>query len=159
MTTLNKQRVAVTGATGFLGSHIARALREHGATVRAVIRTPSKGAFLEAKGVELFKADLGDPEGLTRAFSGCDAVISNAALAIRGRANWEAYYQANVRGTENVFKAINTHFSGTGGAGTQKVYSPDFYKGIFLRVQNQNVVEYNVYLDMLLMVPIYVIKY
>jgi dihydroflavonol-4-reductase len=106
MTTLNKQRVAVTGATGFLGSHIARALCEHGATVRAVIRTPSKGAFLEAKGVELFKADLGDPEGLTRAFSGCDAVISNAALAIRGRANWEAYYQANVRGTENVFKAI-----------------------------------------------------
>jgi dihydroflavonol-4-reductase len=57
-------------------------------------------------GVELVKADLGDPEGLQTAFTGCDAVISNAALAIRGRANWEAYHQANVQGTENVFEAI-----------------------------------------------------
>ena len=106
MTLLKPQRIAVTGATGFLGSHIAQALCAHGATVRAVVRTPSKGAFLEAMGVELVKADLADSEGLKAAFTGCDAVISNAALAIRGRANWEAYYQANVQGTANVFEAI-----------------------------------------------------
>jgi nucleoside-diphosphate-sugar epimerase len=106
MTSLNEQRIAVTGATGFLGSHIALALCERGATVRAVVRTPSKGAFLEERGVEIRRADLSDQASLTEAFSGCDAVISNAALAIRGRACWEAYYQANVVGTENVFKAI-----------------------------------------------------
>lgn len=74
--------------------------------VRAVVRSPSKGDFLKAQGVELWKADLGDPDALTKAFTGCHAVISNAALAIRGRANWESYYQANILGTENVFKAI-----------------------------------------------------
>ena len=106
MTTVNSKRIAVTGASGFVGSHIALTLKEAGADVLGVVRNPDKGAFLSDKGVELIRADLKDPNSLIAAFSNCDVVVSNAALATRGRATWREFYNANVKGTENVFEAI-----------------------------------------------------
>ena len=95
---LTDMRVALTGATGFLGSHLARALIARGATVRGVVRRPERGKWLTELGVALHAADLADPVALTRAFEGCDAVIANAALSIRGTAPYQTFLDANRRG-------------------------------------------------------------
>lgn len=79
------KRVVVTGATGFVGSHLCEALLARGARVVGAVRDPAKGAWLEALGVQLVHADLGDEASLVRAFAGADAVIANAALSVRGR--------------------------------------------------------------------------
>lgn len=79
------KRVVVTGATGFLGSHLCDALLARGARVVGAVRDPARGAWLEALGVELVPADLDDAASLERAFAGADAVVANAALSVRGR--------------------------------------------------------------------------
>ncbi|HTF34694.1 MAG TPA: NAD(P)-dependent oxidoreductase [Myxococcota bacterium] len=98
--------VAVTGATGFLGRYLVRALIERGARVVGVVRTPERGRDLAAQGVELRRADLAERENLASAFAGVDAVISNAALlSLRPRA-WQEFVRTNVDGTVHVFEAM-----------------------------------------------------
>ena len=97
--------VAVTGATGFLGAYICRALLGAGARVVGVVRNPGKARFLEAEGVEFRKADLMDREALAQAFAGCDAIVSNAALYRMLNQSWKANFAANKTGTENVYEA------------------------------------------------------
>ena len=72
--------VALTGATGFLGSHIAEALLAAGLPVRGVVRNPEKGAWLAAKGMALRRADLAETDAMTSAFGGSQLLIANAAL-------------------------------------------------------------------------------
>ncbi|MCP4808086.1 MAG: NAD(P)-dependent oxidoreductase [Proteobacteria bacterium] len=99
---LSGQRIAVTGATGFLGTHIVEELVERGADVVGVVRTPEKGAWMEPWGVELRRADLFEAEALREAVRGCDAVVANAALSVRGvDPPWEDYERANVGGCLN----------------------------------------------------------
>ncbi len=99
---LANKRVAVTGVTGFLGSHIARALLDRGAQVIGAVRSPEKGAWLRDLGVELVQADLADTASLTAAFEGADAVVANAALAVRGKSPaYRDFLEANRTGAEN----------------------------------------------------------
>ena len=110
---LAKSTVAVTGATGFIGRYLVRALQGRGAHVVGVVRRPDKleGMFDD---VEARKADLADTDALTRAFEGCDAVISNAgvvSIGVRGR---DELMAANAQGTRNVFDAM--HRAGVGRA-------------------------------------------
>ena len=60
-------RYALTGATGFVGSHLARQLREAGHEVVAVVRTPSKATGLVALGVEVVPGDVTSRSSLRRA--------------------------------------------------------------------------------------------
>ncbi len=76
---LKGMKIGVTGATGFLGSHLALALVERGADVVGVVRSPEKGRWLEERGVRLVRGDLLDPDAVRRAFDGLDAVVSNAS--------------------------------------------------------------------------------
>ncbi|MEL6344286.1 MAG: NAD-dependent epimerase/dehydratase family protein [Myxococcota bacterium] len=98
--------IALTGATGFVGSHIAAALREAGYAVRGVVRNPARGAWLRARGVSLVQADLTDRDSLTAAFAGADAVVSNAALG-----SWSGtlpdYERVNVGGMANLLDAMD----------------------------------------------------
>jgi nucleoside-diphosphate-sugar epimerase len=103
---LSQSTIAITGATGFLGSHIALELLDRGAKVRGVVRSPEKGAGLAERGVDFVAADLMDVNALTEAFSGVDAVVSNAALFTMKRASWEDFYKPNKVGTENVYTAL-----------------------------------------------------
>ena len=103
---LDNATIAVTGATGFLGSHLAIGLTQAGARVRAVVRRPERGEWLmDGYGIEVVHGDLTDPASLVRAFDGVDAVVSNAALAGRGK-HYDSYYEANVHGTANVVNAV-----------------------------------------------------
>ncbi len=103
---LEGQTIAVTGATGFLGSHITEELVERGATVIGVVRSPHKGAFLEGPQVSFRKADLADPDSLRLAFEGVDAVVANAALAAGWQQHTESeFIEANIGGTVNTLNA------------------------------------------------------
>ena len=63
----------VTGATGFIGGHVARKLRERGDDVVALVRSPDKAGQLRELGCELVAGDLSDREAITRGTAGCDA--------------------------------------------------------------------------------------
>ena len=98
-------RIAVTGATGFLGRHLVRTLRARGARVVGVVREPARGAGLGRQGIALRRADLTRPTELTRALAGCDALIANAAYFSLSDGCWERYQRVNVEGTENLLAA------------------------------------------------------
>src|SRR5262245_28661645 len=102
---LRGKRIAVTGATGFLGRYIVDVLLARGAHVVGVVRNPGRVPELAAKGVELRKADLGEPDRLVAGFSGADAVVSNAALFALGNQSWAEHERCNVEGTRNVMTA------------------------------------------------------
>lgn len=88
-------RVMVTGATGFLGGHVAERLRESGHHVRALVRKGSDTALLQTWGVELIEGDLGNEASVKRACEGMDAVVHCAAKV----GDWgpvEEYRKVNV---------------------------------------------------------------
>jgi nucleoside-diphosphate-sugar epimerase len=101
---LSRSTVALTGATGFLGSYLVDALLQRGARVVAVVRNADKARNLAARGAELRLATLEDRAALERAFAGSDAVISNAAMIAFTRPR--ETMRTNVDGTSNVFEAL-----------------------------------------------------
>lgn len=98
-------RIAVTGATGFLGRYVVDSLLRRGAHVVGVVRNPGRVPELAARGVELRQADLAEPERLAAGFAGVDAIVANAALFVLGNSDWRAHQRANIAGTENTFAA------------------------------------------------------
>jgi nucleoside-diphosphate-sugar epimerase len=99
--------VLVTGATGFTGGHLVRALRERGHRVRALVRRRSiaKAASLEAAGVEIAAGDLLDPPSIRRAAEGVDVVYHVAAMYREAGQPPSTYRAINVDGTRHVFAA------------------------------------------------------
>ena len=97
--------IFVTGATGFLGSHVARALIEHGADLRLLVRTSSNTNNIADLKADLVTGDLRDPASLERGIAGCDIVFHVAAdyrLWVRDPAEM---YRANVEGTRAILEA------------------------------------------------------
>ena len=75
MSDVESRRSLVTGATGYVGGHLAALLVERGQTVRAMARTPQKLDDAPWRDeVEVVRGDLSDPESLTAAFDGVDVV-------------------------------------------------------------------------------------
>ncbi len=98
------RRVAVTGATGFVGLHVVQELRRLGAEVIAVVRAASKRArLLEARAV-CVEAELDQAEALTRAMAGCEFVFHLAGAVDFGD-DWARYRRVNVEGTRQVLAA------------------------------------------------------
>ena len=99
--------VAVTGAAGFLGSHICRALLQCGYVVRAVTHEGSKRKLPDdlSEQVELQSADVRDPESLNRAFQNVHAVVHNAAIAVIDADPEGLADEVNLTGTRNVIQA------------------------------------------------------
>jgi len=116
-------RALVTGAHGFVGSHLAAALLERGAEVRVLDRPAPRLAdvggerrsgldLLEVReAVEVVEADLRDAEAVEAAVSGCDTVFHLAAQTIVGAARESPLntFEVNVRGAWNVFEACRAH--------------------------------------------------
>jgi nucleoside-diphosphate-sugar epimerase len=98
-------RAFVTGATGFIGGHVARRLVERGWEVTALARTPERAAPLRALGVTVVPGDVTEPSSLTGPIGKADAVFHLAAWYQLGIADRMRMFQINVRGTENVMQA------------------------------------------------------
>ena len=95
--------VALTGGTGFVGSHVADALLAAGFRVRALVRRPSERSWLTGTDVEIVKGDVRDPESLPVLVDGASAIVHAAG---KTSAKNEAEYMAsNAAGTENVAAA------------------------------------------------------
>jgi dihydroflavonol-4-reductase len=97
--------VFVTGATGFVGSHVARALAEQGADLRLLVRASSDLRNLEGLNAERVIGDLREPESLDRAISGCETVFHVAADYRLWVRDPEQMYRANVDGTKAILNA------------------------------------------------------
>lgn len=95
----------VTGANGFVGSHVARMLVEHGEQVRVLVRPQSSLKAIEGLPVEMVYGDLRAPESLDAAVKGVDRVFHVAADYRLGAKNPQEIYDANVGGTRNLLEA------------------------------------------------------
>lgn len=99
----SSRTVLVTGATGFLGSHVAEALIAEGWTVRCTVRETSNLRWIESLPVERITADVRSPENLATALEGAEVVVHSAGLT---RAKSDAEYQrVNAEGTQDLARA------------------------------------------------------
>jgi dihydroflavonol-4-reductase len=95
----------VTGATGFVGSHVARVLAEQGADLRLLVRSGSDPKNIEGLKADRVAGDLCDPASLEKAMAGCDVVFHVAADYRLWVRDPERMYRANVEGTRAILKA------------------------------------------------------
>jgi len=95
----------VTGATGFVGSHVARALAEQGASLRLLVRASSNTKNITELKADLVTGDLRDPASLQKAISGCDTLFHVAADYRLWVRDPEDMYRANVEGTRAILEA------------------------------------------------------
>lgn len=119
MHTLENKRVLVTGAGGFIGSHLVERLAQLGARVRAFVRynarnDPGLLALVNEKtraGVEVVSGDLRDPHAISQAVKGCEIVFHLGALIAIPYSYLHPYEVAetNVMGTMNVLLACRDH--------------------------------------------------
>ena len=102
-------KVLVTGATGFVGSHLVRLLSQAGYAVRILYRSERKLSRLADLDLETAKGTLADVAALERACAGCDVVIHTAAKADYWKdGDREALWQINVEGTRNLLSAASS---------------------------------------------------
>lgn len=99
------QQALVTGGTGFIGSHVARALVAHGYGVRILRRTTSRLDAVQDIDCEHAVGNVLDPDSLRAAMAGVDWVFHVAAIADYWRSNPARIYAVNVDGTRNVLQA------------------------------------------------------
>ncbi|HEY3926979.1 MAG TPA: hopanoid-associated sugar epimerase [Candidatus Koribacter sp.] len=98
-------KVFVTGATGFLGSHVAEQLEAMGANVRVLLRKSSRTENLESLRAERVVGDLRDFESLKKGMAGCEFVFHVAADYRLWARNPEEMYASNVEGTKLIIRA------------------------------------------------------
>ena len=98
-------RALLTGATGFVGSAVARALLREGWQVRALVRPNSNHRNLQGLEIETVAGDLNDRSSLDHAVAGCEALFHVAADYRLGVSRPEELYRTNVEGTRNVLNA------------------------------------------------------
>jgi dihydroflavonol-4-reductase len=98
-------KAMVTGATGFVGAAVARALIAAGWQVRALVRAGSDRSNLQSLAVDLVEGDLADPDSLERGLEGCEGLFHVAADYRLGARRPEQLYRTNVDGTRNILSA------------------------------------------------------
>jgi dihydroflavonol-4-reductase len=95
----------VTGATGFLGSHVARALAVQGAELRLLVRPSSDLRNIADLNAERVVGDLRDPASIEKAISGCEVAFHVAADYRLWVRDPEQMYRSNVEGTRTLLEA------------------------------------------------------
>jgi dihydroflavonol-4-reductase len=98
-------RALVTGATGFTGGHLARALAARGTSVRALIRDPAGAADLSAAGVELAAGDLRDRRSIAAAVQGIEIVYHIAAIYRQAGVSADTYRAVNALAVGDLIEA------------------------------------------------------
>jgi dihydroflavonol-4-reductase len=95
----------VTGATGFLGSHVARVLAEQGADLRLLVRPTSDLRNIADLNAERVAGDLRDAASIEKALSGCEVVFHVAADYRLWVRDPDEMYRSNVEGTRSLLEA------------------------------------------------------
>lgn len=103
-----RDKILVTGASGFIGGHVASYLAEKGLDVTCLIRSSSNIRFIRELPVRMMMGDITDRQSLVRAFSGTDVVIHTAGK-VDDWGSYDEFFQANVIGTQNVLEAAFIH--------------------------------------------------
>lgn len=98
-----EQRIALTGATGFLGLHVAQTLTAKGFKLSALVRDPKRAEHLQVKGIRLVAGDLSDGEALQELVRDCSCIV-HIAGAIKAKSG-KQLLQINSGGTANLVKA------------------------------------------------------
>lgn len=99
-------RIFVTGATGFLGSHVARVVADEGAELRLLVRPTSDLRNISDLNAERVQGDLRDPSSIEKAISGCEVVFHVAADYRLWVRDPEQMYRSNVEGTRTLLEAV-----------------------------------------------------
>jgi dihydroflavonol-4-reductase len=124
----------VTGANGFVGAHVVRALVARGAHVRALVRSGADLRALDGVDCEIVRGDLRDLESVERAVHGCDEVYHVAADYRLWVLDEASMYAANLGGTRNLLaaskrfgvkKIVHTSTVGALGIGADKIGRED----------------------------------
>ena len=112
---MTMKRILVTGADGFIGSHLTEALIRRGLSVRAFVMYNSFNSWgwldhapQEVRdGLDVFAGDIRDPHGVQKAMEGCDTVLHLAALIAIPYSyhSPDTYIDTNIKGTLNVLQA------------------------------------------------------
>lgn len=102
-------KALVTGATGFVGSHVVKKLLKAGHLVRILRREKSPIKMIEGLAVETAIGDVTDRESVLSAVQGCDVVFHVAGFVSFWRGNNEIQRRINVDGTRNVVEACLSH--------------------------------------------------
>ncbi|MEN6318285.1 MAG: NAD-dependent 4,6-dehydratase LegB [Syntrophaceae bacterium] len=116
---LKGKKILVTGADGFIGSHLTEALVREGCDVRAFVfyNSFNSWGWLDyseekiKKNLDIFAGDIRDPYGVRKAMKGCDIVFHLAALIAIPFSyhSPDTYVDTNVKGTLNVVQAAKEH--------------------------------------------------
>lgn len=101
-----RRRTLITGATGFVGSHLVQRLTSQGWQVGALVRATSDTRLLRRHHVELHPGDLSDEEAIRRAVDGVDVVFHLAATTFAR--SEQDFVRANVEGTRRLVEAITS---------------------------------------------------
>jgi dihydroflavonol-4-reductase len=97
-------KIFLTGATGFVGAHVAKHLAAQGAQLRVLVRATSNMANLEGLQPEIIVGDLLQPESLRSSINGCDALMHVAADYRLWVRDPKTMYAANVDGTRALLR-------------------------------------------------------
>lgn len=123
-------KVLVTGAAGFIGSHVTRQLLEQGRDVRAMVRPGEDTRNLQGLGVEQVEGDILKPEQIADAMSGCDTLYHLAAIYAIWMQDDQPIYDVNVGGSQTVLEAARRH-------NLKKIVYTSSIAGIGLGTRNQ----------------------
>jgi dihydroflavonol-4-reductase len=103
-------KTLITGATGFIGSHLAELLVTKGHTVRCLVRKTSDIRWLKDISIEYVYGDLFDDDALKDAVTGVDYVYHSAGVTKAKKP--EEYFRGNSTGTHNLLQAVHRHTPG-----------------------------------------------
>lgn len=97
-------KVLLTGATGFIGSNVARALQTRGHEVRALVRPTSNTMAIDGTDIQIVHGDILDRDSVAQAVKGRDAVVHCAAMCTYWARDPQVIYRTNVEGTRIVME-------------------------------------------------------
>ncbi len=99
-------KVAVTGASGFIGGYVVRELIKQGHQVTALCRSDSSAARLAKQDVGIVKGDIRDTDSLENFCRDQECIVHGAAV-MGGYGTWDRFYRIGVEGTENIIEAAS----------------------------------------------------
>src|SRR5690606_33189909 len=99
-------KALVTGANGFIGSHLAKALPGKGYKVRALVRTTSDLSSLEGLDAELIYGDILQPDSLAEAMKGCELIFHVAGVYSYWQKDLNKMIGDAKQGMQNVMEAV-----------------------------------------------------